>query len=100
MMPPWVSIMPAPVTLHSSEYNQFLEHLRATRKASGLTQEQVAQRLGKPQSYVSKTMNGERRMDLIEILAFCDAIEKPAVDFVAEFVAELVADVERGKSGP
>ena len=63
--------------------------MRAARKASGLTQEQVAQRLGKPQSYVSKCQSGERRMDIVEIHAFCRALGKPLAEFAQEFAAAV-----------
>lgn len=52
--------------LHSLRYRKFLERLRAARLEAGLTQVEVAQRLGKPQSFVSKSENGERRVDAVE----------------------------------
>ena len=52
--------------LHAPRYKQFLDRLRAARLAAGLTQAQVASALGKPQSFVSKCENGERRVDAIE----------------------------------
>lgn len=55
-------------SLHSTEYNIFLEHIVAARKESGVTQQQLAERLGKPQSYVSKYERGERRVDVVEFL--------------------------------
>jgi transcriptional regulator with XRE-family HTH domain len=55
-------------SLHSTEYNIFLEHIVAARKESGVTQQQLAERLGKPQSYVSKYERGERRIDVVEFL--------------------------------
>ena len=42
--------------------------LRAARKHAGLSQADVAQQLGKPQSFVSKYERGERRLDVIEFL--------------------------------
>jgi transcriptional regulator with XRE-family HTH domain len=47
-----------------------LERLREARKAAGLTQAQVAERLGKQQSYVSKVESGERRIDPVELKRF------------------------------
>lgn len=44
------------------------------RQAQGLIQTEVAQRLGKPQSYVSKYESGERRLDVVEFLEVCDAM--------------------------
>lgn len=62
------------MSLHSAEYNTFLGHVVAARKKSGLTQQQLAERLGKPQSYVSKYERGERRVDVVEFLRIAAAI--------------------------
>jgi len=51
---------------HTARYQVFLKRLRAARERSGLTQVQVARRLGKPQSFVSKSESGERRIDAVE----------------------------------
>jgi transcriptional regulator with XRE-family HTH domain len=51
-----------------------LELLARTRKAAGLTQQDLAGRLGRPQSFVSKVELGERRLDVIEFLELCRAI--------------------------
>jgi len=47
--------------------------LRELRESGNLTQVQLAQRLGKPQSYVSKVESGERRMDFLEVRDYCRA---------------------------
>lgn len=47
-----------------------LGRLRAARLGAGLTQHEVAKRLGKPQSFVSKVEAGERRIDAIELKRF------------------------------
>lgn len=49
-----------------------------------LTQEQVARRIQQSQSFVSKCERGERRIDVIELLAFCRAIGIPIDDFVLQ----------------
>jgi transcriptional regulator with XRE-family HTH domain len=46
----------------------------AARKKAGLTQHDLAERLGKPQSFVAKYESGERRIDVVEFLAICRAI--------------------------
>ena len=51
-------------------YRAFIERLRAARLRAGLTQRDAAQRLGKPQSYVAKSEQGERRVDAIEAVEF------------------------------
>jgi transcriptional regulator with XRE-family HTH domain len=68
-------------TLHPSLYQQFLERLRLARQEAGLTQYEVADRLGKPQSFVSKCETGERRVDFIELLAFAEIYDKPVAFF-------------------
>lgn len=48
--------------------------LRNARVRAGLRQLDVAQKLGKPQSYVAKVESGERRIDLIEVLDLCQVV--------------------------
>ncbi|WP_367133262.1 helix-turn-helix domain-containing protein [Saccharothrix sp. HUAS TT1] len=50
----------------AAEYRRFRELLRQLRKEAGLTQVEVAERLGEPQSFVSKYESGERRLDVVE----------------------------------
>lgn len=58
-------------SLFSPSYCKFLELLRDSRVHAGLTQVQAAQKLGRPQSYVSKCESGERRVDTAEFIEFC-----------------------------
>lgn len=58
---------------YSARHQRFRELLRQIRVDAGLTQVQLAEELGKPQSYVSKAEMGERRLDFIETLDFCKA---------------------------
>jgi len=69
--------------IYSEEYKQVTEKLRHARLDSGLTQEQVAKKLGKPQSYVSKSEAGERRLDITELKAFADIYKKRINNFVS-----------------
>ena len=55
-------------SVHSEKYKAFLRLLIKARMASGLTQQQLAHKLGKHQSYVSKYESGERRLDVIEFI--------------------------------
>lgn len=54
-------------SLHTEGYGRFLKRLREARESSGLTQVQVAKKLGLHQSYVSKIESGERRVDAVEL---------------------------------
>lgn len=67
---------------HSTRYQQFLRCLRETRLKAGLTQVQVAEALGQPQSYVSKCESGERRVDVVELEEFAEVYGKRVGDFL------------------
>lgn len=58
----------------AEDYERLREMLAEARAASGLTQAQVARRLGRSQSFVSKYEMGERRIDLIEFLALAEVL--------------------------
>jgi transcriptional regulator with XRE-family HTH domain len=62
-------------SVFSQAYDWFRENLVNARKARGLTQEEIARRLGRPQSYVSKYERGERRLDVVEFLEVAEALE-------------------------
>lgn len=66
----------------SAEYDQFLRRLRLARKKAGLTQSEAAQRLGKPQSYISKCESGERRVDVVELKALARVYGTPMRFFI------------------
>lgn len=55
-------------SLFPDEYRQLLELLVAARKTAGMTQQQLASKLGRPQSFVSKFEKGERRLDVVEFV--------------------------------
>ena len=48
-------------------YKKFLARLVQARRDSGLTQVEVAKRLGKARSFLSKCELGERRVDFVEL---------------------------------
>lgn len=57
--------------------------LLKARKDAGLTQAEVAKKVGRPQSFVSKYENGERRLDVIEFLDVAAALGFNAGRFLA-----------------
>jgi transcriptional regulator with XRE-family HTH domain len=68
--------------VYSIEYKAFLVRLREARNAANLTQAEVALRLKKPQTFVSKSELGERRLDVIELKHFAKLYKKPLSFFV------------------
>lgn len=57
------------------------------RKASGLTQWDVAAALGKPQSFVAKYENGERRIDVVEFVDIAAALNISTTEILSKIAA-------------
>ncbi len=68
--------------------------LREYREAAGLRQQDLADRLGLPQSFVSKVESGERRLDVVELRSVCRALGVS----LSEFAARLEGIVREGKN--
>ena len=66
---------------YQRKYDEFLQRLRQARLDAGLTQQEVAARLGKSQSFVSRSENGQRRVDVVELQAFAEIYGKWLGDF-------------------
>ena len=64
-----------------------VQFIRA-RKSVGLTQVGLAERLGRPQSFVSKYERGERKLDVIEFCEVCRALEVDPITFLERFCSE------------
>ncbi|MCB0486154.1 MAG: helix-turn-helix transcriptional regulator [Flavobacteriaceae bacterium] len=69
-----------PDSIYKKEYQTVIKRLKEARIESGLKQEEVANKLGKPQSYVSKIERGERRVDIAEIKLFAKVYQK-SIDY-------------------
>lgn len=64
--------------------------LKRLRLAAELTQTELALRLGKPQSYVSKAESGDRTLDLLEVRDFCTACGSNFAEFTQALDRQLV----------
>ncbi|MBN1676794.1 MAG: helix-turn-helix transcriptional regulator [Kiritimatiellae bacterium] len=58
-------------TIHDRRYTRLITELRQIRRRSGLTQAQVAQKMGWAKSTLSKIETRERRLDLLETYDLC-----------------------------
>ena len=79
--------MPNPI--HQSNYKLFREMLTSIRLEKGLLQSDVADRVRKPQSFISKYERGERRLDFAEFVQIAEALDIDAADFLREYKARL-----------
>lgn len=66
---------------YSPRYGRFRALLRTIRREARLSQHALAEKLGKPQSFVSKAEIGERSIDFLETLDFCAACNMPVAQF-------------------
>jgi transcriptional regulator with XRE-family HTH domain len=80
---------------NSPRYGHFRALLRTIRQEAGLHQATLAAMLGKPQTFVSKSELGERRLDFLETLAVCKACKVPISRFVAR-LEKNIADNDAG----
>jgi transcriptional regulator with XRE-family HTH domain len=64
------------------EKKRFLSLLRQMRLDAGLRQEDLAAKLGEPQSFVSRYECGERRLDVLELRQICRTLHVSLSEFV------------------
>lgn len=69
-------------TVVSREYRVFLDLLRDVRLNAGVTQVELAEKLDETQSFVSKCERGERRLDLVEVRRWCQALQCSFPEFI------------------
>jgi len=69
-------------SIYNEEYRKLIDALKAARLEAGLTQQQVADALGRPQSFVAKVEGYERRLDVIEYIEICKVVEADALDML------------------
>lgn len=75
--------------LYSRNQQILKELLRELRTEIGLRQTELAERLGEPQSFVSKYETGERRLDILELREICKALRIPLSEFVERLEERL-----------
>lgn len=80
-------VMPNPV--HDPKYTVFRDMLVAARLERHLMQSQVAERLGRHQSFVSKYERGERRLDFPEFVEIAEVLELDVGDFILRYKSLL-----------
>lgn len=72
-------------TIYSGRNKVFLKLLMQSRLDAGLTQVQLAKLLEEDQTWVSKVERGVRRLDLVELTLWCNALDLPLSTFVMRY---------------
>ena len=71
-----------PRAIYTKDHNAIVERLKTVRIKAGLGQVEVAQKLGKTQSYLSKIESGQRRFDVLQLKEFAKLYKKSLDYFV------------------
>jgi len=71
-----------PRAIYKEEHQKIVEHLKKARVEAGLDQVEVAEKLGKTQSYVSKIESGQRRFDVLQLKEFAKIYKKDISYFI------------------
>ncbi|HAI93557.1 MAG TPA: transcriptional regulator [Xanthomonadaceae bacterium] len=73
---------------HNRDYQLLLAVLKAVRKRVGVTQIELAERLGNTQTFVSKCERGERRIDAVELVEFAEAMGVAPQELLGEYLEQ------------
>lgn len=69
-------------SIYPKDYKEIINRLKQARINAGLSQQAVADKLGKPQSFVSKIESGERRLDVAELKKIAEIYKKSVSYFI------------------
>lgn len=85
MQRPWVT---------SAAYDAAISAVVDARKATGISQRELADRLGKPRSFVSKIENKERRIDVVEAVVIARALGLTPERLISQIAAALPEQID------
>jgi len=85
------------VWVQQHEYKVVGTALERARRRAGLSQQELAQRLSKPQSFVSNYESGQRRVDVLELLLIAAAIDANAGKLLTEIKLHFASKTQRKK---
>ena len=72
-------------SIHTVQQHRFLKLLKQVRLEAGLTQVELAKKLDTPHSRISDYERGERRLDMIQLRQYCEAVKITLREFVDRF---------------
>ena len=75
----------------NAAYNTFLSRLRLARQVAGVSQRELATRLGMHHSRINRVEDAKRALDLLEVRQWCQALGLSVVEFTRELDAALNA---------
>jgi len=79
---------------HDPLYIEFIARLRNARKRRNLSQQQLGEKLGKDQTFISKVETCERRIDVIESAKWCAALGLHLEDVLPSEISKKIQKEE------
>ena len=76
-------------SIFSGGHTALVAVLKDARRVAGVSQSELARRVGRTQSFVAVIERGERRVDVVEFHAIAAALEHDPVDLFARVVAAM-----------
>lgn len=74
---------------YARQYAVVLQIYKEFRKKSGVTQVELAKRVGTTQSMISKIERGKRRLDIVDLRLLLNAMGKSLQQFLGQLEFEL-----------
>jgi len=69
-------------SIYSKDHKDLIERLKKARQEAGLDQVEVAKKLGRSQSYLSKIESGQRKIDVVQLKKFAKLYKKDINYFI------------------
>lgn len=86
-------------SIHSHLYHQVIGRLRGKREKMGITQVQLAELLKVNQTFVSRIETCDRRLDILELMNICEALDLSFIDFVREIDEDILPKFRASQNG-
>ena len=75
-------------TIHDKKYTKFIENLISIRMSQNITQRDLATKLDVSQCYVGRIETCERRLDILETIKWCQALNQ-----TSEEIIKIISDL-------
>jgi transcriptional regulator with XRE-family HTH domain len=82
-----------PKSVFGGAHQTLVKVLTEARKASGLTQAELAERVGKDQSYISLIERSQRRVDVLELIALTRAMKADPIVLFEAILKQMPDDI-------
>jgi transcriptional regulator with XRE-family HTH domain len=75
-------------SIYSEEYQSVIKTLREARIRKGISQQNLAESLDRPQSFIAKVENGERRLDIVEFMHLARLLSIDPISIIGKIPAK------------